>query len=92
MIGTGRECLVPPEGVKTAHEYAQIRRERKERETRRELREGRAPKPSPHAGGRVGAKPVGKNTPAHGKSATRPAQKSGGRSVQRPGGANRKPR
>ena len=32
LIGTGRECLVPPEGVKTAHEYAQIRRERKERE------------------------------------------------------------
>ncbi len=66
LIGTGRECLVPPEGVKTAHEYAQIRRERKERETRRELREGRAPKSSPRAGGRVGAKSVGKNAPAHG--------------------------
>lgn len=46
LIGTGRECLVPPEGVKTAHEYAQIRRERKEREERREMREGRAPKSS----------------------------------------------
>ena len=92
LIGTGRECLVPPEGVKTAHEYAQIRRERKERETRRELREGRAPKLSPRAGSRIGAKPVGKSAPAHGTPAGRPAQKSGGRSTQRPGGANRKPR
>ena len=92
LIGTGRECLVPPEGVKTAHEYAQIRRERKERETRRELREGRAPKSSPRAGGRVGAKPVGKSAPAHGTPAGRPAQKSGSRSAQRPGGANRRPR
>lgn len=91
LIGTGRECLVPPEGVKTAHEYAQIRRERKERETRRELREGRAPKSSPRAGGRVGAKPVGKSASAHSTSAGRPAPKSGGRS-QRPGGANRRPR
>lgn len=91
LIGTGRECLVPPEGVKSAHEYAQIRRERKERETRRELREGRASKSSPRAGGRVGAKPVGKSAPAHGTSAVRPAPKSGGRS-QRPGGANRRPR
>ena len=72
-------------------EYAQIRRERKERETRRELREGRAPKSSPRAGGRVGAKPVGKSAPAHGTSAGRPAPKSGGRS-QRPGGANHRPR
>ena len=92
LIGTGRECLVPPEGVKTAHEYAQIRRERKERETRRERREGRAPKSSPRAGGRVGAKPVGKSAPAHGTPAGRPAQKSGSRSAQRPGGTNRRPR
>ena len=40
LIGTGRNCLVPPEGVKTAHEYAQIRRERKAREERRAQREG----------------------------------------------------
>ena len=47
LIGTGRNCLVPPEGVKTAHEYAQIRREKKEREARRAQREGRAPKGKP---------------------------------------------
>ena len=38
LIGTGRNCLVPPEGVKTAAEYAQIRRERKAREERRAQR------------------------------------------------------
>ena len=46
LIGTGRNCLVPPEGVKTAHEYAQIRREKKEREARRAERQGRASKPA----------------------------------------------
>ena len=44
LIGTGRNCLVPPEGVKTAAEYAQIRREKKEREQRREARETRGVK------------------------------------------------
>lgn len=39
LIGTNRHCLVPPEGVKSAAEYAQIRRERKERIKRREQRE-----------------------------------------------------
>ena len=52
LIGTGRNCLVPPEGVKTAHEYAQIRRERKAREERRAQREGG------HARGK-GGKPAG---------------------------------
>ena len=92
LIGTGRECLVPPEGVKTAHEYAQIRRERKEREERRELREGRAPKSSPRADGRPGAKPAGKGAPAHGKPSGHPAAKGGSRPSPRPGSANRKPR
>ena len=87
LIGTGRECLVPPEGVKTAHEYAQIRRERKEREERRELREGRAPK----SGVRPGAKPAGKGAPAHGKPSGRPAAKGGARPSPRPGSANRRP-
>lgn len=41
LIGTGPNCLVPPEGVKTAAEYAQIRREKKAREQRREQREHR---------------------------------------------------
>ena len=45
LIGTGRNCLVPPEGVKTAAEYAQIRREKKAREERREMREHRSAKP-----------------------------------------------
>lgn len=46
LIGTGRNCLVPPEGVKTAAEYAQIRREKKAREERREMREHRGSKPA----------------------------------------------
>ena len=41
LIGTGRNCLVPPEGVKTAAEYAQIRREKKAREERRAQRTGK---------------------------------------------------
>ena len=86
LIGTGRECLVPPEGVKTAHEYAQIRRERKEREERREMRESRAPKPSARSGARPAAK--GKGVPAYGKSGAKPT----GRPAQKSGGAGRKPR
>jgi len=46
LIGTGRHCLVPPEGVKTAAEYAQIRREKKAREERREMREHRGARPA----------------------------------------------
>lgn len=61
LIGTSRECLVPPEGVKTAHEYAQIRRERKQREERREIREGRAPKSGFRSSGKSGAKSAGRN-------------------------------
>lgn len=63
LIGTGPNCLVPPEGVKTAAEYAQIRREKKAREERREMRE--------HRGARPG-KPQGK---APGKGARPRAQK-----------------
>ena len=61
LIGTSRECLVPPEGVKTAHEYAQIRRERKQREERREIREGRAPKSGSRLSGKSGVKSAGRN-------------------------------
>ena len=53
LIGTGRNCLVPPEGVKTAAEYAQIRREKKAREERRAQRAGKpaeARKSAPRAG------------------------------------------
>ena len=89
LIGTGRECLVPPEGVKTAHEYAQIRRERKEREERRDLREGRAPKSGARAGSRTGSKPAGK---APGRPAGSSAQKGGSRPAPRSGGASRRPR
>ena len=66
LIGTSRECLVPPEGVKTAHEYAQIRRERKQREERREIREGRAPKSGSRSAGRN--KNSGRNIPPPRKS------------------------
>ena len=51
LIGTGRNCLVPPEGVKTAAEYAQIRREKKAREERRAQRTGKlgpSRKSAPH--------------------------------------------
>ena len=53
LIGTGRNCLVPPEGVKTAAEYAQIRREKKAREERRAQRVGKpaeARKSAPRSG------------------------------------------
>lgn len=61
LIGTGPNCLVPPEGVKTAAEYAQIRREKKARQERREIRErkgARPGKPQSKAPGR-GARPRG---------------------------------
>ena len=45
LIGTSRHCLVPPEGIKSAAEYAQIRRERKERIERREQREMKNTRP-----------------------------------------------
>ena len=59
LIGTGRNCLVPPEGVKTAAEYAQIRREKKAREERRELREHRGARPDK---GRPDARRGGKSS------------------------------
>ena len=72
LIGTGRNCLVPPEGVKTAAEYAQIRREKKEREQRREERNAH------------GKRPTGK--PA-GKSASRPSAKPGAKpAAKKPAG------
>ena len=49
LIGTGRNCIVPPEGVKTAAEYAQIRREKKEREQRRNERNAKPVKGKPAA-------------------------------------------
>ena len=76
LIGTGRNCLVPPEGVKTAAEYAQIRREKKAREERREMREHRGAKPS--AKGKSDARKGGKNMPA-GKSAHAAGRKPSGR-------------
>ena len=45
LIGTDRRCLVPPEGVKSAAEYAQIRREKKARIERREQRESKGARP-----------------------------------------------
>jgi len=70
LIGTGRNCLVPPEGVKSAAEYAQIRRERKERIERRQQREMKnahpgkgkpdAKKAKPQAGRKPAARPTGK--------------------------------
>ena len=56
LIGTSRSCLVPPEGVKTATEYAQIRREKKEREQRREERNARGKRPAAKQPARPGAK------------------------------------
>ena len=80
LIGTGRNCLVPPEGVKSAQEYAQIRRERKAREERRaQRREG---------GGRVrakDAKTAGKQDRAKGPDRSgRPARAANGRTPRRP--------
>ena len=48
LIGTSPRCLVPPEGVKTPHEYAEIRRERKARLERR----GESQKPARRGGKR----------------------------------------
>ena len=66
LIGTGRHCLVPPEGVRSAAEYAQIRREKKARIERREQREAKGARPgkgaSRPAKSRTGSgrKPTGK--------------------------------
>ena len=57
LIGTGRNCLVPPEGVKTAAEYAQIRREKKAREERRAQRTGK-PGPSRKSTPHISDKPA----------------------------------
>lgn len=76
LIGTGRNCLVPPEGVKTAAEYAQIRREKKAREERREMREHRGAKPA--AKGKSDARKGSKNTPVS-KSAHAAGRKPSGR-------------
>ena len=72
LIGTARHCLVPPEGVKTAAEYAQIRREKKAREERREQRE--------HGS----ARPVKGKTGGHRASAVRGAQAGGKKPSGRP--------
>ena len=67
LIGTGRNCLVPPEGVKTAAEYAQIRREKKARIERREQR------------GSKGAR-SGKGATRPAKPQSRPGRKPAGKS------------
>jgi len=72
LIGTGRNCLVPPEGVKTAAEYAQIRREKKAREERREMREHRSGKTA-----KPDARKSGKSTA--GKTARPAGRKPSGR-------------
>lgn len=61
LIGTGRECLVPPEGMKSAHEYAQIRHEKKAREERREQRNKKKPQ---------GKAAQGRNKPAQSRNKT----------------------
>ena len=71
LIGTGRNCLVPPEGVKTAAEYAQIRREKKAREERRQMREHKGARP---AKGKADTHKAGKPT---NKPAGRPAKPAG---------------
>ena len=65
LIGTGRNCLVPPEGVKSAAEYAQVRRERKERIERREQREMKNTRPG------KGKADVKKSKPSAEKKPTR---------------------
>ena len=86
LIGTGRNCLVPPEGVKTAAEYAQIRREKKEREQRREEREGGASR-KPNA--KSGAKPAAKSAAKPGAKAA-PARKA--QTSTKPGKPTAKPK
>ena len=73
LIGTDSHCLVPPEGMKSAAEYAQIRRERKERIERREAREGKRPVSGKTAKGRPGGKP----SPGKGKPTGKPAARHG---------------
>ncbi|MBQ7784623.1 MAG: YgiQ family radical SAM protein [Clostridia bacterium] len=66
LIGTGRNCLVPPEGVKTAAEYAQIRREKKAREERRAQRESKGTHHGKDKPGAPRTKPAsGKKTAGH---------------------------
>lgn len=74
LIGTGRNCLVPPEGVKTAAEYAQIRRERKAREERRAQRGESDSRARAQAG-----KPAGKPD-----RRARPGKDGRGRAPRRP--------
>ena len=74
LIGTGRNCLVPPEGVKTAAEYAQIRRERKAREERRAQRGKSDSRARAQAG-----KPAGKPD-----RRARPGKDGRGRAPRRP--------
>ena len=74
LIGTGRNCLVQPEGVKTAHEYAQIRRERKAREERRAQRGESDSRARAQAG-----KPAGKPD-----RRARPGKDGRGRAPRRP--------
>ena len=65
LIGTARHCLVPPEGVKSAAEYAQIRREKKAREERREMRERKGSHPAKSKGDvRKNAKPSKSGKPS----------------------------
>lgn len=64
LIGTGRNCLVPPEGVKSAAEYAQIRRERKERIERRQQREMKTLHPAKGKPDAKKAKPQAGKKPA----------------------------
>ena len=74
LIGTGRNCLVPPEGVKTAAEYAQIRREKKAREERRAQRAGKpaeARKSAPRAGADKRGPRGAKTTQRHPAGATK---------------------
>ncbi len=56
LIGTGRNCLVPPEGMRSAGEYAQIRRKRKELDARRAKRDEAKGKPHPSGNSRQKSK------------------------------------
>ena len=84
LIGTSRECLVPPEGVKTAHEYAQIRRERKEREERRDIREGRTPKSGYRSLGKPGARPNAQKASVRSHDSSSAKSRSSGRNTPPP--------
>ena len=58
-------CLVPPEGVKTAHEYAQIRRERKGARNAPRVAPGRAPNRPRARAADVGKSPSAKARARH---------------------------